>query len=91
MNGVAHISFKGGGLIVPVETPYERELLFEHVEVSTKRHGGVRLRLNSRLWTISLSNGHPEVCGACRQSMDTLTYRFDGESRCARCARRALH
>ena len=29
MKGVAHVSFQGGGLIVPAQTPYERQLLFD--------------------------------------------------------------
>ena len=39
MKGIAHVSFQGGGLIVPAQTPYERQLLFEHVEASAKQHG----------------------------------------------------
>ncbi len=91
MRGVAHISFEGGGLIVPVQTPYERQLLFEHVEVSTKRHGSVRLDVNRQKWTISLSNGHREACASCTRQPDSLTYRFDGQSLCGQCARRALN
>lgn len=43
MQGTAHISFDGGGLILPAQTPYERQLVFEHVEASTKRYGHVAL------------------------------------------------
>jgi len=28
---IAHISFDGGGLIVPAQRPYERQLLVEHI------------------------------------------------------------
>ena len=90
MRGMAHLSFDGGGLIVPAQTPYERQLLFEYVEASTKQHGGVRLRLNGQLWTISQKNGGHEVCAACRRSLDNLVYRSDGQTRCIRCARQAL-
>ena len=90
MKGLAHISFAGGGLILPLQTPYERELLFEHVEVSAKRHGGVRLNVNRRHWTISMHNGRREACASCRQWLDTLVYRSDGRILCGQCARRAL-
>ncbi len=90
MRGIAHISFQGGGLIVPAHTPYERQLLFEHVELFTKRRGGVRLSLNGRLWTICVKAGSREVCAVCPRLLDTLTYQLDGLTLCARCARHAL-
>ena len=65
MNDIAHLSFRGGGLILPAQTPYERELLVESVEASTKRHGSILLELNGRRWSISISNGLRFVCGAC--------------------------
>ena len=91
MKSVAHISFEGGGLIVPAQTPYERELLFEHVEMSTKRHGCVRLDVNRGHWTISLRNGDREACASCSRWLDSLIYRFEGQTLCGQCARRALH
>jgi hypothetical protein len=67
MKGIAHVSFQGGGLILPAHTPYDRELLFEHVEASAKQHGGVRLDWRHQHWTVSVSNGQREVCAACRR------------------------
>ena len=74
MNDTAHLSFKGGGLILPIHTPYERELLVEHVAASTRRHGRSRLEMNRRRWTISTSNGRRMVCAACSQWPDEFTY-----------------
>ena len=74
MKDVAHISYEGGGLIIPVHTPYERQLLVEHVEASTKRHGCIRLEVNRRHWTISMNNGRRSVCALCSQWPDNLTY-----------------
>jgi hypothetical protein len=91
MKDVAHISFEGGGLIIPTHTPYERQLLFEHLEVSTKQHGSVRLEINRQHWTISMNNGSGKLCASCTRSPDNLTYRFDGQSLCGHCARRVLH
>ncbi len=91
MNGMAHVSFEGGGLIVPAQTPYERQLLCEHAEASTRQHGSVQLSLNGRLWTLSLNAGAREVCATCAWSLGNLSYRFDGQTLCARCARRAMH
>ncbi len=90
MKDVAHISFPGGGLIVPAHTPYERQLLFEHVEGSVKRHGRVGFEVNRQHWTISLNNGQGKACAACTRRANSMTYRFDGQTLCGQCARRAL-
>ena len=74
MKDIARITFEGGGLILPMHTPYERELLVEHIEVSTKRHGWVRLEVNRRQWTISMNNGRRQVCASCSRWPDNLSY-----------------
>ena len=74
MNGIARVSFKGGGLILPVHTPYEREVLVDYLETSTKRHGYSVLEVNGRRWTISMSRGLRRVCVSCSQWPDDLTY-----------------
>jgi hypothetical protein len=91
MEDVAHISFEGGGLVIPIHTPYERQLLVEHVELSTKRYGSVRLEMNRRNWSVSINDGPGEMCSSCARQADELTYRSNGKSLCRRCARRALH
>jgi hypothetical protein len=74
MNDIAHLSFRGGGLILPAHTPYERELLVESVEAATKRHGHLQLAVDGRHWTISTSNGLRPVCDSCSQWPNDLTY-----------------
>ena len=74
MNDIAHLSFRGGGLFLPAHTPYERELLVECVEASTKRYGHLLLEVNGRHWNISMSNGFRPVCLSCSQWPDDLTY-----------------
>ena len=91
MKDVAHISFVGGGFILPVHTPYDRELLAEHAEASAKQHGSIRLEVNRRRWTISRPNGHRERCASCSRYLNKVTYRFDGQTLCGECGRRALY
>ena len=74
MNDIAHLSFRGGGLILPAHTPYERELLVECVETTTKRHGRLRLEVGGRQWSIRMSGGLRPVCVSCSQWPDDLTY-----------------
>ncbi|GIW41697.1 MAG: hypothetical protein KatS3mg076_2274 [Candidatus Binatia bacterium] len=90
MKGVARISFRGGALFVPVKTPYERELLFEHLDLYARRHGRVRLELNRKEWEVTLANGHAEQCTSCKRRLDTLTYALGNRRICAQCAKRDL-
>jgi hypothetical protein len=74
LNNIARLSFSGGGLILPAHTPYDRELLVESVEATTKRYGRLVLEVNDRHWTISMSDGLRPVCVSCSQWPDDLTY-----------------
>ncbi len=92
MKGVARISFQGGALFVPVKTPYERELLFEHVALYTKRHGHILLELNRRHWTVRrvLAAEQPQLCSGCGKRLDYLSYALGARAFCGACARRDL-
>lgn len=88
MKGLARIFSAGGTLLVPAETPYDRQLLFESVEDSTRRYGTVRLNLNRRDWRISLVNGSSQRCAECGRSADRLIYAAEDLCVCGGCARR---
>ena len=74
MQRIARLSFADGGLILPAYTPYERELLVECVEATTRRHGRLGLEVNGRHWTISTSDGMQRVCASCSLWPNDLTY-----------------
>lgn len=89
MKGVARISFHGGALFMPLRTPYDREVLFEHVDLYARRHGSVRVEFGRRELTVQ--NGGPAdepECASCGRHLDALTYILGGRSLCALCARR---
>ena len=90
MHGIAHISFEGGGLILPAHTPYECQLLFEHVEASAKQHQHVELTAKGRQWKIGLPSARRERCAGCLGSLHRRAFRTNGRSLCVHCARRAL-
>lgn len=90
MSGIARISFQGGGLIIPSKTPYERQLLFEHVAQYAKRHGRVRVELDRQRWTVTAVDDRSQVCEICNQRPDNLSYVSQARSLCHPCARRAL-
>lgn len=90
MRGIAFISFPGGGLVLPARTPYERELLFQHVKQCANRYGRVRLAFNRREWTVQVVSGDSSPCAACDQRVEGLLYESAGRTLCAQCAGGAL-
>ena len=90
MYGTAHISFAGGGLILPARTPYDRELVFEYIEASAKHHANLQLSAKGRHWTVSVKIARREPCCKCSRSLRDLAYRGNGENFCAQCVGHAL-
>jgi hypothetical protein len=90
LKGVAHISFLGGGCIMPSHTPYEREVLIQHIEAAGRRHGNVRLRVDRQDWLITRSAAVRAACIRCHRRAGALVYRFGGAVLCTGCARRSL-
>ena len=89
MKGVARIFFHGGALFLPARTPYDRELLFEHLDLYAKRHGSIRVELDRREWTVKRSDvAKPPVCATCARRLDNLTYALGGRNLCGFCAKR---
>lgn len=88
MRGIAKISFHGGALFMPMRTPYDRELLFEQVDLYARRHGSVRVELGHRELTVQNGAANEPVCAACQRRLDALTYILGGRNLCALCARR---
>lgn len=89
MKGVALISFAGGGIIVPAKTPYDRELLFEHVSSLAKRYGQVHLALTGGRWeVVAVAASDPATCRRCTQPVRRLVYRSGLRTLCTWCAER---
>jgi hypothetical protein len=89
MNGMAHLSFGGGGLLLPARESYERELLVEHVIARARRTGAVRVAFQGRAWYVRQT---PETvtarCGRCRRTLQPTWYATAsaGVAYCLRCA-----
>jgi hypothetical protein len=89
MNSLAHISFVGGGLLLPAQDPYERELLVEHVVACARKNGGVRVTAHGRAWSVrripETSTGSCGRCGGVLQGSWCSTAP-GGAPHCLRCA-----
>ena len=72
MNSVARVVWEGGSVSVPIDTPYDRELLVDHVKRATAMHGGVRLYMCSREWVMSDTDASQGACSVCRRAVDTV-------------------
>lgn len=50
--GIAHVSFTGGGLFLPVRSPYDRQILLEHVTERARKKGLVQILLDEARWMV---------------------------------------
>jgi len=72
MVGVAHVSFSGGGLFLPARTPYDRQVLMEHVTNRVRSNGLVQVLVDDQRWMVHFRRGALAAwcasCGACLDS-----------------------
>ncbi len=88
-SGVAHVSFLGGGLFLPARTPYDRQMLVEHVVERAQAKGRVQVLVDDRRWLVSLSRGDLAFrCARCGLFSDPACHcaTVGSEVFCARCA-----
>lgn len=92
MNAVAMIALDGRGMILPAKTPYDRELLFEHVSSLAKRYGQVHLTVRGGRWTVAAAaeGNSPATCDRCAYPVRRLVYSSGLHTLCPWCARREV-
>ncbi len=89
MNSVAHLSFAGGGLLLPARDPYERELLVEHVLARARQNGTVRVAFHGRAWSVQLTpDTFTDSCARCGRVLQATWYAtgLGGNPHCIQCA-----
>jgi hypothetical protein len=65
LEGIAHLSFAGGGTFLPARTPYDRQMLLDEVADRIRVKGRVQLLVDDRRWIVCLnerSSGARCVC-----------------------------
>jgi len=88
-SGIAQISFPGGRTILSVRSPYEREILVEHVALGIRAKGRVQVLIDDQRWVVRAIEGQLLVgCPGCGRSLHTACYSTAdiGIARCVRCA-----
>ena len=86
--GIAHLSFRGGGMLLPARSPYDRQLLTEHVVSRVRTDGRVQVLLDDRCWLVHLRRGPGAACcTACGHITESSCIsRGCGNSYCVKCA-----
>ncbi len=87
----AHLTYHGGGLLIPARTPYERQVLREHVLACARHQAHLRVKVGRQLWTIERPTAErPHICVDCdRQLTVAALFRAtDPRAHCVRCALR---
>lgn len=89
MIGAAHVTFAGGGIVLPAREPYDREVLVDHVTERVGRKGIVRVVIDGRTWNVRrIDDTVPAPCTRCRGPLNGSCYATTpGDARrCLRCA-----
>lgn len=86
----ADICSENGRRILPIHTPYQRELLFEYVEATANRYGLVRLDALDQRWLVQPADDPRGSCDTCRACTLDLSYGLGERSFCGPCARLVL-
>ena len=90
MRGIARIRYKGGMLMLPAQTPYDREELFSRLDWCAGYYPSVRFELNGSHWTVSRASvsGETKACRGCDGRCTTLVFASGGRGVfCVRCMR----
>ena len=91
MSGVGRIRFRDGALVMPARNGYDKEILFEEVEVRARRHGEATLEMNRREMLVRVAEHHrTDPCARCGNGMGLVAFDVGKLSFCRQCARKSL-
>jgi hypothetical protein len=76
----AHVQCSSGGLILPAHSPYDRQVVRQHVQQLVGPIGSVQLGVDGNDWTVTRPNGQPHSCTECAQPQLLRCSRADGRT-----------
>jgi hypothetical protein len=86
MDGIAHVSFPGGGMFLPARNRYDRQILIEHIADRARAKGQVQVLVDDLRWMVHLpATAHCSACGCTVDSACYSTAHHD-EAYCLGCA-----
>lgn len=66
----AHITFVGGGLLLPASTPYDRQVLREHVLNRARHAQELQVKVGRKTWRVERpTEQRPFTCGFCKRQL----------------------
>jgi hypothetical protein len=66
----ALITFVGGGLLLPARTPYDRQVLREHVLNRARNVEQLQVKVGRKTWLVDRPHEQrPLVCGLCKRQL----------------------
>ena len=66
----AQITFVGGGLLLPDRTPYDRQMLREHVLDRARHAEQLQVKVGRKTWVVEHpTEQRPLVCGLCQRRL----------------------
>ena len=86
---IAHMTFSGGGMMLPASTPYEREVLREYLLDRALRTERVQLRARGKTWSVErCSPKQPRTCSRCKRHLAAAALHAPGSTTdyCVPCA-----
>lgn len=89
MNGLAKVSVDSGMVFLPVETPYDQDVLFEYLRAIASTHRRVEVAVEGLRVLVSENGSRPHHCASCARLMVRGALRCEIARRnlCGRCAR----
>jgi len=87
--GIAHVSFPGGGTFLPARTPYDLQVLAEHVADGVRTNGQAQVLIKNQRWTARVGLIPPlPGCAGCGNSLSVAccSNAPEGLLYCVKCA-----
>jgi len=79
-SNIAHVQRGSGIFVVPAQSPYDRQMLREHVERLAGRGSTLTLGLHGRQWVITLRSVAESPCSSCTQPLGRLSCNRGGDA-----------
>lgn len=87
--GVASIAFASGNLVLPAQTPYDRQVMVDHVLAYIRRGQQVRVRVDYATWIVEQPT-HAALCHGCARAVGRAACSHPGHRAVAYCEACAL-
>jgi len=89
MTGLAKVSVETGVAFLPIETPYDRDVLFEYLNSVAAAHEQVRVDLDGLRVLVGARSGPRLPCARCARDIPESARRYVVDERplCTRCVR----